>query len=706
MKIQHYFYAILLTCIASHSSAQLDESHSGAWAIPSQPNSSLVLEVGDNNSGLLYWLTYNDQGKQQWFVGIAEQHEYEITVENLLQVTGGRFGINQSESDLAINSVGALAITFVDCHSATIRYSLQGIDATEPLQRISGLIHSPCGETSHSTASHSDLSGAWYNTSRPNELFVVQETSLDETLIAWMTTDENGSQLWRTGIGKRHKSAIHVDEVLESSSGRFSNNSTDAVFSIEGQLQLQINCTQATAVYELGPNTEISGSTTLQRISNVKGLGCTDESFAPAVIDDTQGIWVSEGFGHAAQITASNIQLFQYTSQSCIEILNIPTSALVLDQITINGAADRAQFTGLDAVTPVTFSRSAVLPQLCQNGGTGFSNNPVTNFNVFAATFSELYATFEHRAVDWNSLVSQYQPEVTASTSDFELFDIMATMASSLNDSHVNLKSNFAFSRSEIIPELDALYVRALGNDVTNIIENTYLNGQVRYLASGKLRFGLLEDGVGYLEVFSLNDIYSNFTRSESIRRWEEDLDEVFQFFFESEASSVIVDVRRNGGGDSKFGLLLASRFLKGNKRLIFTESYPIDGSFDVYSEPYEQYIEPSERPSFEGKLILLTSRITSSAAEILTLGIDAIPRAVLIGQPSHGVLSRTERVLLNGWVVSITAGIVRTAGGAHYEVSGIPVDIVTSIFEQSDISQGKDSALEMALDRLSQSPN
>src|SRR6187549_2272490 len=66
-------------------------------------------------------------------------------------------------------------------------------------------------------------------------------------------------------------------------------------------------------------------------------------------------------------------------------------------------------------------------------------NNPEAILEDFWKTFDEEYAVFEERGVDWDDQYVAFRPEVTASTTDDELFAILAQIVEPLDDGHVSL---------------------------------------------------------------------------------------------------------------------------------------------------------------------------------------------------------------------------------------------------------------------------
>ena len=68
-------------------------------------------------------------------------------------------------------------------------------------------------------------------------------------------------------------------------------------------------------------------------------------------------------------------------------------------------------------------------------------SKPEALFEELWGTFSERYAFFELRGVDWEAQRRKYRPLVNADTSDEQLFELFCKMLKPLNDGHVNLKA-------------------------------------------------------------------------------------------------------------------------------------------------------------------------------------------------------------------------------------------------------------------------
>ena len=62
------------------------------------------------------------------------------------------------------------------------------------------------------------------------------------------------------------------------------------------------------------------------------------------------------------------------------------------------------------------------------------AERPVENFLALWSTFSDHYANFELKQVDWGQVYEQYRPLVNDSMSNQALFETMCSMLQLLND--------------------------------------------------------------------------------------------------------------------------------------------------------------------------------------------------------------------------------------------------------------------------------
>ena len=100
---------------------------SGAWYDPSHDGEGWMLEMLADGRMVVYWFTYDDQGRQSWMIGEALVEGRTLWIENLLISGGARFGDDFDPDDVQLESWGSFGFLFDSCTSgmsATYLYSL------------------------------------------------------------------------------------------------------------------------------------------------------------------------------------------------------------------------------------------------------------------------------------------------------------------------------------------------------------------------------------------------------------------------------------------------------------------------------------------------------------------------------------------------------------------------------------------------------
>lgn len=657
-----------------------------------------MVEILPDERAVVYWFTYDNVGAQQWFFGVGEVVENTVVINELKRGSGGRFGPDFDPDEVLLTTVGTLQMTFTDCNNATVDYTVNDVTAEQSLVRLVGVAGYPCDSVSDPNPPEPmfNTTASWYAVDRSGEGFIVQVYSEDQAFIIWFTYTDDGEPAWYTGIGFVAAESIVIRDLQLTQGGRFgADHDPDSVERLTaGRLELFLNCNDGRVNYDmvLGP----SGGHNLARLSQVKGLTCTQSRFDDPDPDALVGFWESEGFGVAASVSAESFTLYQTSAVSCLAVAEGPLPALTLagEGVGLDETGNRMVLTGLDSVTPVFMRRVLELPDQCNDSVSPSGSDPEYNYEVFAATYDELYAAFEERGVNWSEQRSAYDGRVNAATTDDELFDIFSQMIAPLGDAHTTISNESRFFGSGSTPQTQAYFQRAQGSETDTIIRS-YLEGARFSSSGGALNYGMLGGGVGYIEARTFGITAGGDDTGSRLQAYAAEIDRILTFFADQETSRLVLDVRRNEGGNGAFGYELARRLLRGETRTIFSERRR---QAQGLSAAYAAVLEPANSPTFDGDIILLTGRITGSAAENFTFAIRALPHATVIGEATAGVLSRTERLLPNGWIASLTVGRIASPEGDYFEAVGIPPDLPVPVFTDADYAAGTDSALEAAI--------
>ncbi len=218
-----------------------------------------------------------------------------------------------------------------------------------------------------------------------------------------------------------------------------------------------------------------------------------------------------------------------------------------------------------------------------------------------------------------------------------------------------------------------------------------------------------LPDAQGHsarLGVIDLPSFYASFDPANTRGRTEPksttaDVAKLLAKLKQENVSGVILDLRRNGGGSLEEAIRLTGLFIKQGPVVQVRDS---DGNIQVDSDR-----DPAI--AYEGPLVVLTSRFSASASEILTGALQDYGRAVVVGDiATHGkgtvqsVNSLKPFMNVGNLVLTNDPGALKLtikkfyrASGASTQREGVTPDIVlpSVLNESKDIGE---TALENAL--------
>jgi hypothetical protein len=427
------------------------------------------------------------------------------------------------------------------------------------------------------------------------------------------------------------------------------------------------------------------------------------------------GLWMSEGYGDFFKIQGDSLHMFAVTSISCLPSLKASRLAgsqgdreIVFKgddgatlRFSAGATADDRRMHVDGAASDVLLHRASTMPKLCQQP---FENTPQSNYAIFWQTFAEQYAFFDLRKTDWRTIDAKFRPQVTSATKPDELFAIFRQMVEPLHDAHTgivahNIKQNF-FGRRPDPNHLES----AEWKQAAKIIESKYVQGGLRSFCHGRVQFGMLAGSIGYLRVTGFAGYANSRDYSEGLRALQSALDS--SFGGPTQLRGLVIDVRLNTGGEDPLGFEIASRL--ANERYLAYSKITRDNLDPPlhYTAPQESWIEPSSRPGFRGNAVLLTGPDTVSAGETFTMALfGRNPHITRIGANTQGVFSDVlERELPNGWAFWLPNEVYLAKDGKSFDGAGVPPEIAVPFFSHGDLSNGRDAALDKALEILSAS--
>ncbi len=159
------------------------------------------------------------------------------------------------------------------------------------------------------------------------------------------------------------------------------------------------------------------------------------------------------------------------------------------------------------------------------------------------------------------------------------------------------------------------------------------------------------------LGVIELPSFYSGAetSRSGAHKSATADVARLVEKLKQEKVQGIVLDLRRNGGGSLEEAITLTGLFIK---RGPVVQTRNPDGEVDVEDDPDSSVL-------YDGPLVVLTSRFTASASEILAGALQDYGRAVIVGDSSTFGKGTVQSVLPLGNVMSRSGLTVKEDPGA-----------------------------------------
>jgi len=440
-------------------------------------------------------------------------------------------------------------------------------------------------------------------------------------------------------------------------------------------------------------------------------VSCASEPL-PAGLD---GVWISDGYGIGAVVDGGKVRSYSITDRTCQDDGTDPLRGL-LREFSITQAQDNQSFLLRMNSTEqaIKFNRRAQLPEACSKE---IPNTPTGNFEVFVDTFATHYAFFDLYDVNWDNAVAKARPLVNDNMSDAALFAVMRDLIAPLRDGHITLKGRIGREHQTFEPNEGRLYeglkrqAQIAGRDPNEAadtfqkafwndsIRDTILSGNGTRTGSDFVQYGLARPDVGYIALATI----AGYARGD-IDYLEEDLAEIDRIlddaiaqFTQANAKAVILDLSLNFGGYDEVAYRIASRFAA--QPTFALSEYPGDADDPLIQR---RTVQPSDRTRFTGPVYVVTSDMTVSAGEILTMALRALPNTTHVGEPTRGALSDVlEKELPNGWEIELSNEVYADSDSILWEGRGIRPKRVFDVFRLQDPVRSHFDAIQRLLDGI-----
>ncbi len=144
-------------------------------------------------------------------------------------------------------------------------------------------------------------------------------------------------------------------------------------------------------------------------------------------------------------------------------------------------------------------------------------------------------------------------------------------------------------------------------------------------------------------------------------------------------AETLILDLRRNPGGNLVLAAATRDRFLRATTTL-GSIRYSVGGG--ELSQPFPLLAEPPEAAArWPGRLVALVDELTFSSSEDFLLGLQGLAHVTVVGRPTGGGSGRPRSIrLLPGWTLTISTALTYDRNGRCIEGAGIPADVTVPL--------------------------
>ena len=100
----------------------IEPGTSAAWFDTERNGEGFVLEILADDVAVMYWFTYDGEGRQDWYVAVGDVLGNRIVFPDLLRVSGGQFGPDFDPEKVVRTPVGSADFIFSSCDSGAMSW--------------------------------------------------------------------------------------------------------------------------------------------------------------------------------------------------------------------------------------------------------------------------------------------------------------------------------------------------------------------------------------------------------------------------------------------------------------------------------------------------------------------------------------------------------------------------------------------------------
>ena len=257
---------------------------SAMWYDTSRNGEGFMLEIISPTRAILYWFTYDTQGRQDWYFADGEIRGNRALFPDVLRVSGGEFGPGFDPEKVIRTPIGHATFIWTSCDSGEMKYVFdrdesgyrQGRMSVSRLTRVMGM---PCTEDPQPPVLEAErLSGSWYDPSHSGEGITIEVMTNQQVLLFWFSYDTEGNRRWFFGTGDFLNEKIVFNEMFTTLGGVFGPEFDPEAVDVNpwGTLELELDCTQGTMRFDPIEEGFPAGMLDMSRLTLLDGLSCED----------------------------------------------------------------------------------------------------------------------------------------------------------------------------------------------------------------------------------------------------------------------------------------------------------------------------------------------------------------------------------------------------------------------------------------------
>jgi hypothetical protein len=261
----------------------LEPGIAAAWGDPQRVGEGFIIELLDNGLAVMFWFTNDDEGGQDWYIGVGELRGNRLLFPRVLRVSGGVFGDAFDPDQVTEEVVGSAKFLWSGCDSGTMDWRIGARHGRQNLVRLTTLMGLGCGPQLGTpvppvvpVSEIAMYSGSWGDPEHDGEGFAVEIRDDGSALVFWFSFGPDGKRRWFFGIGELLDGKLVFNNMLSTSGGVFGEDfePNDVTEFHWGTLELALDCAGGTASYVPAEAGFEPGVQHVQKITNLGGPAC------------------------------------------------------------------------------------------------------------------------------------------------------------------------------------------------------------------------------------------------------------------------------------------------------------------------------------------------------------------------------------------------------------------------------------------------